>query len=684
MFFLPSCSFLCISIIISFPELNVHANGNAAATSITGNAAAATAAPIPNNGTTSVPVQTLAFVTEAIDAATGAVANLNFAALEFVECFVGPRHEHRLLYRTMSAIMFVFVASIVPWALDLIGAKCRKRITPRDANLIDQLRTNCSKIQLLLIFLVYPLLTSTVMRTFLCKEYGQDISGNPTLWLIDDTAIQCDLGNKSGVYLFSSVYALCMIVVVVLGFPTFVFYRLWSWRHPFDRMYFVDEDGRENPTDQAMTDLGIIVTFRSGWWFMAIVDMLFKFIVASCLGVIFQDNQIMGACVAVLCCALIMVFFSFTKPYLYCGGNYLAVVSYGSLLAAFVGTMTDKFAYDGHYVVTESFTNLLFVTWLLPYVVAFADMMNVYHYAMRAASHCRRRGCVCAGLGADGRKAKLHQEGGKVKRKVSNKESKREEEAINHVHTRFTSEHKRGLYILSTFQSLIPIVREVAHAAGVHSRRVQKKEDKLDKQKQQVPQRKGTVAVVREVDGRLRSIDQKHRAGTLRRINGDRSLRRSGSGYDGNPNHSAWDEHRDGAATASIVQDLDARLCSMINAFSNGGTGDRRDNVDGTDHRERARSLTGNYEPLYCEKTASFTTQPTTHAVLTVPPLNLRLYVAESHDAWSHNDPNYPSLLTLLSPPFRLRTGSLYPFVGLLHLSISPHSHRTQGLISSA
>ena len=64
-----------------------------------------------------------------------------------------------------------------------------------------------------------------------------------------------------------------MVVVVVLGFPAIVCYKLYTWRHPFDRMYFVGEDGRETPTVEAMSSLSSLVVFRSGAWFMPMVDM---------------------------------------------------------------------------------------------------------------------------------------------------------------------------------------------------------------------------------------------------------------------------------------------------------------------------------------------------------------------------------------------------------------------------
>ena len=42
-----------------------------------------------------------------------------------------------------------------------------------------------------------------------------------------------------------------------------------------------------------------------------------KFMTVSFFGVVFQNNQIAGACVTGICCALIMAFFAFQKPYLY-------------------------------------------------------------------------------------------------------------------------------------------------------------------------------------------------------------------------------------------------------------------------------------------------------------------------------------------------------------------------------
>ena len=271
--------------------------------------------------------------------------------------------------------------------------------------------------------------------------------------------------------------------------------------------------------------------FRSGVWFMAIVDMFFKFVVVSFLGVIFQDHQVAGACMSALCCAAIMAFFALKKPYLYVGGNHLSVASYGSLLAAFAGALTEKLEYEeyGGYKVNQGFKDLLFVTWLLPYIVVVADLTDAPQYIRMAVKRCCH-----------------HRQ-----RKSKPAASGRHVADIKHA---FKSENKRGLYVLSTFQSLLPIVREVVHVAGVNAKQV-----------------KAVSAGSK--------AKKAWRLAKLKRTNGKTP--------------SAWDERKDGAATVALAKALDDHLCSMVDAFSNGG----RD-ADG-DWDDTTSSLTGNYRPLY-------------------------------------------------------------------------------------
>lgn len=118
-----------------------------------------------SNNTTPV-----AIFKKAVNDATGTVANLNLAAADFINCFIGPRHEHILIYTTMTAIGLMIFASIVPWMVTRVTRYSCKKMTQHDSNLIALFENFFSKGQLILIFLVYPALTMTIMRTFVCKE----------------------------------------------------------------------------------------------------------------------------------------------------------------------------------------------------------------------------------------------------------------------------------------------------------------------------------------------------------------------------------------------------------------------------------------------------------------------------------------------------------------------------------
>ena len=176
---------------------------------------------------------TFALFKQTVNHVTGTVANINGSVLDFIGCFLGPRHSHRLIYTTVAALGLLLVASIVPWIL----RRCvrGREIAQHDSNLITMFHHYCSKGQLILIFLVYPAITQTVMRTFVCKKYAVDNDGNPTSWLVDDTVVQCDLGLQSNVadpstaysYAFVYYYSCCMVVIVVAGFPAFLLSRLW-------------------------------------------------------------------------------------------------------------------------------------------------------------------------------------------------------------------------------------------------------------------------------------------------------------------------------------------------------------------------------------------------------------------------------------------------------------------------
>ena len=289
----------------SFPELNVQQNSSTLIPDPTKTATAAAAA-AGSNATAAVSVT---FFKQVLGDVTSTVSNINISVFEVMDCFLGPRHEGRLICTTLTALTMLAVAGAVPRFLRCFTRG--RRLAIHDTQLVSNLSHFLRKGQLILIFLVYPALTSTIVRTFVCNDYAYDDQGNATFWLVDDTVVQCEVVTprklatsvvtmltsskssnttaaasatisearpssllyESSPYSLLYAYAWCMVVVVVLGFPAMVGYKLYTWRHPFDRIYFVGEDGREKPTVEALSSLSSLVMFRSGAWFMPMVDM---------------------------------------------------------------------------------------------------------------------------------------------------------------------------------------------------------------------------------------------------------------------------------------------------------------------------------------------------------------------------------------------------------------------------
>ena len=87
---------LMSSIYGSFPEMNVDLDHTKAATAA---AATATATATAASNRTAEPLPSLPrHFTKAVDEATGAIFNIKLTVIEFFTCFMGPRHESRVLY----------------------------------------------------------------------------------------------------------------------------------------------------------------------------------------------------------------------------------------------------------------------------------------------------------------------------------------------------------------------------------------------------------------------------------------------------------------------------------------------------------------------------------------------------------------------------------------------------------
>ena len=202
-------------------------------------------------------------------AAGAALSNLNASVFEVVSCFIGPRYRSRLLITTLSLLGCLVLGWVIPWLVKRVHSSIK---------FVAEVREKSAKATRTLIFLAYPSLATTIVRTFVC-EAARDTNGKQTSWLSDDLLVECSVDKAD--YNFMRIYAWLMVVVIVIGMPVQFGYRLSKWRFPFNRLYEVQEDGHEGPAKKARFILGNMVVFNTKNWFMPCADMIFKLLLAS-------------------------------------------------------------------------------------------------------------------------------------------------------------------------------------------------------------------------------------------------------------------------------------------------------------------------------------------------------------------------------------------------------------------
>ena len=69
---------------------------------------------------------------------------------------------------------------------------------------VAEVREKSAKATRTLIFLAYPSLATTIVRTFVCEK-ARDTNGKPTSWLSDDLLVECSVDKAD--YNFMRIYA---------------------------------------------------------------------------------------------------------------------------------------------------------------------------------------------------------------------------------------------------------------------------------------------------------------------------------------------------------------------------------------------------------------------------------------------------------------------------------------------
>eukprot|EP01051_Picozoa_sp_SAG22_P013865 SAG22_NODE_1610_length_4002_cov_2.012298_1_plen_530_part_00 len=122
----------------------------------------------------------------------------------------------------------------------------------------------------LLVFLLYPPITSKIFEAFHCQQIGPDES-----ILISDHTIHCTLGGSLTVeYISLNSFVLVLVFAWPIGVPTFLALTMWQAQ---------DKIARKDPETMKMFDF-VIGTYKDEAWYWEVVEFGRKLILAGLIG----------------------------------------------------------------------------------------------------------------------------------------------------------------------------------------------------------------------------------------------------------------------------------------------------------------------------------------------------------------------------------------------------------------
>ena len=139
--------------------------------------------------------------------------NMNVQAIEVINCVIGPRHSDRLVIIAAVTIGAIFATWAFVVMLQWITALLKKlhlsrhmhvRHFSRASKAVALARSVAIVFSVDVLFLVYPLSCSTILRTFLCTPF--EVDGEKVYYMVDDLAIRCSF-NSSITTMLSSDYS---------------------------------------------------------------------------------------------------------------------------------------------------------------------------------------------------------------------------------------------------------------------------------------------------------------------------------------------------------------------------------------------------------------------------------------------------------------------------------------------
>jgi hypothetical protein len=235
-------------------------------------------------------------------------------------------------YDKLVAMIMVPIVSFVCIFCFYLGPKTIKEWGNHEG--IKLARRKTWKLVLFMLFLVYPTISSVVLRTFVCKPIQ---TLNEETWTIEEKSfLRADFSIVCGEGAYPSYAALAGIFTVLypIGIPAFFFGMLYKYR------YRLDETG-------IRAQLGFLYDAytRDMWWF-EMLDLGHKLLATSAIAFLPETYQMpAGLCITVAYLLVILI----RRPYLRKGDDRLHLVAQSAIVLFLLAGHTFNH-YDNQYV----------------------------------------------------------------------------------------------------------------------------------------------------------------------------------------------------------------------------------------------------------------------------------------------------------------------------------------------
>lgn len=144
-------------------------------------------------------------------------ANFDFLALMPLECHFEYNFYRSLVVRTITPLL------ILSGLLSASALAARRHAQTGRAEW-QKLAGHCSTACFLLIFFIYPSVSSKIFQTFTCDSLDDELDGSDR-WLRADLSIDCNGPERAGYIAFATI----MVFVYPLGTPFLYWLVLCRW-----------------------------------------------------------------------------------------------------------------------------------------------------------------------------------------------------------------------------------------------------------------------------------------------------------------------------------------------------------------------------------------------------------------------------------------------------------------------